>query len=58
MNGNSQRFKEKPACSDKAAPFPTDVKCPHCGADVEMWNDEDDATCPLCGKTFNKEDSW
>jgi uncharacterized paraquat-inducible protein A len=51
-------YKEKPACTDKSAPFPEDIKCPHCGAVVEMWNDENEAACPLCGKTVYKEESW
>ena len=27
------------------------VRCPHCGADAEVWSDEADGKCSRCGRT-------
>ena len=27
------------------------VRCPHCGADAEVWTDEAEGPCPNCGRT-------
>lgn len=35
----SQKFKQ---------PQPEDIKCPHCGREVEIWTDESGARCPNC----------
>ncbi len=42
-------FKEKPACAYKSIPFPTEVTCPQCGAEIEIWSDEEQTHCRLCG---------
>jgi DNA-directed RNA polymerase subunit RPC12/RpoP len=34
---------------------PGEVKCPHCGAEVEMWSTDTKATCPKCSKTFTRD---
>jgi transcription elongation factor Elf1 len=47
---NNRRLEEKPACSVKSAPMPEEVQCPHCGIEIEMWSDETDISCKLCGK--------
>jgi predicted amidophosphoribosyltransferase len=43
----SQRFKQ---------PQPENIKCPFCGADVEIWTDEAEALCPKCRKTTTREE--
>ena len=50
-------LEEKPACSVKAAPFPTEVTCRKCGADLEVWSDETDITCSSCGGAVNNSGS-
>ena len=47
---NDKRLEEKPACSIKSAPMPEEVMCPHCGIEIEIWSDETDISCKLCGK--------
>ena len=47
---NSKRLEEKPACSIQSAPIPEEVICPQCGIDIEIWSDETDISCKLCGK--------
>jgi ribosomal protein S27AE len=44
-----KRFKDKPACSEKSVPFPTEVTCPRCGSEIELWSDEEASDCGLCG---------
>ncbi|MCG6550753.1 MAG: hypothetical protein L7F77_00390 [Candidatus Magnetominusculus sp. LBB02] len=46
MSGS--QFKETPACVVKAAAVPNVVECPSCGAELEMWSDEDEARCKTC----------
>ncbi|MBI5741677.1 MAG: hypothetical protein HZA16_13295 [Nitrospirae bacterium] len=58
MSVNSQKFNGKPACAEKPVAFPAEMTCPHCGALVEIWNDEYEASCPLCRKTVYREESW
>ena len=31
-------------------PQPTDVRCPHCGGETEIWSDEPMARCMHCGE--------
>ncbi len=45
MKNNSRRS----ACTIKWDAFPTDVTCPRCEAEVEIWSDEDETACRLCG---------
>lgn len=33
---------------------PEDYECPQCGADVEIWTDEQKAKCPECGTVVIK----
>jgi DNA-directed RNA polymerase subunit RPC12/RpoP len=43
-------------CSVKSIPFPTEITCPIYGYDVELWTDEDETRCYICGyKIFQKE---
>ena len=51
-----REFRDKPACSTQNAPFPLDITCPYCGADIEIWSDENETACRLCGYcVFNHE---
>ncbi|MBI4297963.1 MAG: hypothetical protein HY676_05470 [Chloroflexi bacterium] len=31
------------------SPTPEDIRCPNCGAEVEVWSHEIKADCPNCG---------
>lgn len=46
----NRRLEDKPACSIKTLPVPGEVTCPHCGMEIEVWSDETDIDCRLCGK--------
>ena len=48
-----RHLEEKPACSTKAAPFPTELDCSACGELVELWSDEQEAKCGNCGVTIS-----
>jgi len=37
--------------------FPQDYTCPACGASVEIWSDEKQATCPSCNVVVKKEEA-
>jgi DNA-directed RNA polymerase subunit RPC12/RpoP len=51
-----KEFKEKPACSVKGMPVPMEVACPVCGSGIEIWTDEDETACRLCGhRIFSHE---
>lgn len=46
----------KSLCSYINIPFPTEMTCPVCGYAVELWTDEDETRCYVCGyKIFQKE---
>jgi len=36
-------------------PEPEDLKCPHCGQEIEIWSDEIQVTCRQCKKTFMRQ---
>jgi DNA-directed RNA polymerase subunit RPC12/RpoP len=43
-------------CSVKNIFFPTEITCPICGYEVELWTDEDETRCHVCGyKIFRNE---
>jgi len=52
-----RRLEEKPACAVKSAPVPTEVTCPHCGTEIEIWSDETDSACTFCGLTVHSQDN-
>lgn len=41
---------ECPGSKDIKEPKPEDIKCRHCGSDMEIWSDESEAKCKKCGK--------
>lgn len=56
MKDERTGYREKPACAELNAPFPEFVTCPKCGEDVEIWTDEEETHCLLCGyHIFRKE---
>lgn len=48
-----RRLEEKPACSVVSAPVPSEIICPRCKAEIEVWSDETEATCTSCGVPVN-----
>ena len=51
-----RRLEEKPACAVKNAPVPSEVLCPHCGIDIEIWSDETDISCKMCGSLVHEQE--
>ncbi|HKZ94930.1 MAG TPA: hypothetical protein VJ249_10195 [Candidatus Bathyarchaeia archaeon] len=43
-----------PGLSQFMRPTPSYFKCPHCQGDVEIWSDEECASCPRCGTMVSK----
>lgn len=50
-----RHLEEKPACSVKSAPFPSEVSCPACGMELELWSDETDMECTRCGGIVQRQ---
>lgn len=44
-------FKRCPGSMSFTQPKIELVRCPHCGADAEVWSDEADGKCSQCGRT-------
>lgn len=53
MPGKSE-FREKPACAEKNVPVPECVVCSQCGQDIEIWSDEEQTPCPVCGRAVSR----
>ncbi|UCG79385.1 MAG: hypothetical protein JSV21_06065 [Nitrospirota bacterium] len=53
-----KRSQERPACSIKSEPFPTEVTCPECGVGVEIWSDENETSCALCGYSVYRHERY
>ena len=52
---DSDKTRGKSPCSIKNVPAPEFVSCTQCGADVELWTDEEESVCSSCGrKVFRK----
>ncbi len=39
----------KPACAEVNRPYPIEVVCDACGAELEIWSDEEAPRCVGCG---------
>lgn len=52
-----RRLEKKPDCSSKAVPYPVEAICPHCRVDIEIWSDETEITCKLCGSLVHNSDN-
>lgn len=52
----SEKEITKPACAEVNRAFPMDVRCKACGAEVEIWSDEEDPRCPGCGAPLKQEE--
>lgn len=33
-----------------------EIKCPHCKVEIEIWSDETEIECRLCGVLVQKQD--
>jgi DNA-directed RNA polymerase subunit RPC12/RpoP len=45
-----------PGLRDFLQPKPAYIKCHVCGADLEIWSDEDKTTCSECGAEWKRPD--
>jgi len=44
-----------PGSREIREPFPQEILCPHCGAQVEIWSDEVETECHSCHKIVRRE---
>jgi DNA-directed RNA polymerase subunit RPC12/RpoP len=57
-DGERQKMeiKDRSRCSIINITFPTEMTCPICGYEVEIWTDQDETGCYICGyRIFQKE---
>jgi hypothetical protein len=57
MSNKDNQVKNPETCPglrEFLRPTPTYVKCHVCGADVEIWSDEDLAECPECNAEWRR----
>lgn len=55
MRDNNLKERPKSPCSVKNTPVPELVICPECGCEMELWSDEEEALCTVCGhKVLNR----
>ena len=56
MRGSDIAQKQKSPCSKKDMPMPEFITCTQCGAEIELWTDEEETLCPSCNhKVFKRE---
>ena len=36
-------------------PYPEEINCPACGEEVEIWSDEAEVKCAVCGGIVSRE---
>lgn len=51
-----KRLHDKPACVVKSAAVPDEVICPHCGLEIEIWSDETEVKCTMCGSLVHNHE--
>jgi hypothetical protein len=59
MSNRDNKVKNPETCPglrEFLRPTPAYVKCHVCGADVEIWSDEDVAVCTECGAEWRRPD--
>ena len=59
MSNRNNKVKSPETCPglrDFLRPTPAYVQCHVCGADVEIWSDEDVAECSKCGAKWRRPD--
>ncbi|MCX8162517.1 MAG: hypothetical protein N3E44_05990 [Candidatus Bathyarchaeota archaeon] len=49
MYTRSRDWKSCPGIANLIRPIPEYIECPNCGSEIEIWSDEDEATCSSCG---------
>jgi ribosomal protein S27E len=54
MRENSRH--EKPACAVKSAPVPIEIQCPQCKVEIELWSDDTEIKCGMCGVLVRNQD--
>ena len=43
------------AGADRKKPnVPEEIKCPACGAEIEIWTNDESAKCPSCSKVVTR----
>jgi DNA-directed RNA polymerase subunit RPC12/RpoP len=57
MSDSSGKVAERSPCSIKSMPVPELQACSKCGAEIELWSDEEEASCISCGSKVVKEET-
>ncbi len=52
--GGNMFKNECPGSKDIKSPKPEEIKCRHCGAEVEIWSDETETKCKQCGNVNSR----
>jgi predicted RNA-binding Zn-ribbon protein involved in translation (DUF1610 family) len=47
---------ECPGPDRKKPIVPEELQCPACGAEIEMWTNEAQTTCPSCSKVITRDE--
>ena len=48
-------LQECPGTDRKKPVVPEEFECPECGAEVEVWTNEEKVTCPACSEELTRE---
>ena len=52
---SKEPMKACPGVSRLVRPVPEYIACPNCGEEVEIWSDEEEATCDGCGAIVSRK---
>lgn len=56
MKEGCVKDREKRSAADEITLLPEFITCPKCGFDIELWSDEEQTACVLCGhRVFKRE---